>query len=82
MLVLQAFKSDSLVPWKIRNRWDNCVSLTRHMIYKKGNRCADKLANIGLSINSLVWRNDLPNIVRADYTRNRLRLPCFRFVNF
>lgn len=27
MLVLQAFKSVSIVPWRIRNRWDNCMIL-------------------------------------------------------
>lgn len=28
MLVPLAFKSVSLVPWRIRNRWDNCLALT------------------------------------------------------
>ena len=95
-LVMLAFKSSSFVPWNIRNRWKNCIDLTKQMnfivshIFREGNCCADSLANIGLSINSLVlmsinslvWMNDIPSQARADFFRNRLDLPCFRFVNF
>jgi len=87
MLVLLAFKFISLVPWRIRTRWDNCLSLSRQMnflvthIFREGNCCADRLANIGMSCNSFLWMNEIHLQVRADYIRDRLRLPCYRFVN-
>jgi len=87
MLVLLAFKSISLVPWIIRNRWDNCFALTRQMnflvthIFREGNCCANRLANIGMSCNSLLWMNEIHSQARADYIRNRLGLPYFRLVN-
>ena len=86
MLVL-AFKSVFLVPWTISNRWDNCLALTRQMnflvtrIFREGNCCADRLANIDISCNYIIWMNEIHTQVRIDYIRNRLGLPCFRFVN-
>lgn len=55
-LVVAAFKSSYIVPWKLRNRWFNCLDSIRSMrfyvshIYREGNTCADRLANHGLSI--------------------------------
>lgn len=46
-LVVAAFKSNSIVPWSLRNRWNNCVALTKSMnfhvshVYRKGNSCTD-----------------------------------------
>jgi ribonuclease HI len=88
LLVLQAFKSISIVRWRLRNRWDNRMILAENMnlivthIFREGNCCADKLANIGLTTDTFIWMDDIPIQVRADFTRNRLGLPCFRFVNF
>jgi ribonuclease HI len=50
-LVILAFKSNSVVPWSLRNKWENCLHLTHTMafcathIYREGNVCADILAN-------------------------------------
>ena len=58
ILIQFAFKSPSLVPYGLRNRWDNCLEVTRHMnvvlshVIREINCCADKLANFGLSTNS------------------------------
>nr|ABN09155.1 Polynucleotidyl transferase, Ribonuclease H fold [Medicago truncatula] len=77
-LAVLAFKSSNLIPWKIRNRWDNCMEYISNIaflithIYREGNVCADKFANIGLSLNSLVIYDTLPVEVRADYVQNRL----------
>ena len=55
-LVILAFKFISIVPWGLRNRWENCLKLTHNMrlcathIYREGNTCADNLANFGLSV--------------------------------
>ncbi|CAJ2657526.1 unnamed protein product [Trifolium pratense] len=61
MLVVLAFKSSKVVRWTLRNRWDNCLYLLSSMsllvthIYREGNHCADKLANLGLSLHSKAW---------------------------
>jgi ribonuclease HI len=55
-LVVLAFRKASLVPWKIRNRWNNCMHSITTMnflishIYRERNGCADTLANIGLTL--------------------------------
>ncbi|CAJ2628544.1 unnamed protein product [Trifolium pratense] len=56
-LVNLAFKSAHIVPWKFRNRWFNCLTLTKTMhfrathIYREGNCCADRMAALGININ-------------------------------
>ncbi|RHN79171.1 putative ribonuclease H-like domain-containing protein [Medicago truncatula] len=89
-LVILAFKSNSVVPWGLRNRWENCIHITHRMrfcashIYREGNICADSLANFGLSLSSLdlFWFDSIPDFVRREYNRNRLGMPNFRFVTF
>ena len=51
-------------------------------IYGDGNTCADTLANIGLNVNSFIWWQDVPNIIRFDVLSNMLGMPNFRFVSF
>ncbi|MCH81156.1 ribonuclease H protein [Trifolium medium] len=47
MLVVTAFKSSKIIPWQLKNRWDNCILLLASMnffvthIFRKGNTCAD-----------------------------------------
>jgi len=85
MLVTLAFKSPKLVPWQLQNRWENCIHLTYSMafmvthIYREGNHCADKLANIGLTSQTFTWWDHMPTQIGGDFTRNRLGLPYFRF---
>jgi len=68
MLVYLAFKSSKIVPWALRNRWDNCLFLLSRFnfhvthIYREGNHCADKIANIGLTLPSYSWFNTIPLI--------------------
>lgn len=84
-LVYLAFKSSKIVPWSLRNRWDNCLHLLSMFrfnvthIYREGNQCADKLANIGLSLSSHFWFPTIPSQIQADYVKDRLGLPNFRF---
>ena len=67
MLVTAAFKSIKIVPWHLRNRWQNCLHLCSSMsffvthIYREGNHCADKLADIGFSIQSQFWWDSIPS---------------------
>jgi len=53
-------------------------------IYREGNACADGLANFGLTLSSLdlYWFSDVPTFLRGEYIRNRLGMPCFRFITF
>lgn len=84
-LLVDAFKSEKGVPWKIRNRWRNCLIMTRQMnflvshIYREGNSRAHKFATHGLSINSFIWWDLIPSFIREDFNRNRFGLPWFRF---
>jgi len=85
MLVTLAFKPKSIVPWSLRNRWENCIHLTTSMsffvthVYREGNHCADQLANIGLSLNTFFWWNHIPHQITEAFARNKLGLPYFRF---
>jgi ribonuclease HI len=88
MLVLNAFKSTSTVPYSLRNRWNNCIFFLSRMnffvshIFREGNKCADTLANLGLSLppsSSHTWWSSLPAALFADFDCNRLGWPCYRF---
>ncbi|CAJ2641500.1 unnamed protein product [Trifolium pratense] len=85
MLVVNAFKSSKTIPWHLKNRWDNCLLLISSMnffvshIYREGNTCADKFANLGLSILTLNWWCNVPPHISDDFVRNRLGLPFYRF---
>jgi ribonuclease HI len=89
-LVNLAFKSKSVIPWCLRNRWQNCLFRLRNMrfvvshIYREGNACVDSLANLGLSFSSfdLFWSDIISDFIRGYYIRNRLGMPNFRFNTF
>lgn len=86
-LVVQAFQNPNMVPWNIRNRWINSIHITQSMsfmlthIYREGNHCADKLANLGLNVNQFTWLDHIHRGLADDFARNRAGLPCFRFIN-
>ncbi|GAU15840.1 hypothetical protein TSUD_236550, partial [Trifolium subterraneum] len=42
----------------------------------------DKLANIGLTVQTFTWWDDVHRALSMDFSRNKMGLPCFRFVNF
>ena len=50
-------------------------------IYREGNHCADKLANLGLSSPDLVWLTDVHTSIVEDFAKNKLGHPCFRVVS-
>jgi ribonuclease HI len=86
-LVVLAFRTTSLVPWKIRNRWNNCMHTITTMnflishIYREGNGCADTLANIGLTLVHPIFWNDLPQAIFECFSSDRLGRAKYRFVN-
>lgn len=85
MLVFLAFKSSKIVSWCLRNRWDNSMHLLTKFrfnvthIYREGNHCANKLANICLDLSSHFWFTGVPSQILADFVRNKLGFPNFRF---
>jgi ribonuclease HI len=84
-LAVLAFKSCNIIPWQLYNRWLNCMIMIISMnfvvshVYREGNHVADKLANIGLSLNAFTWWNIAPNVIWSDLARNRDGLPYYRF---
>lgn len=86
-LVANTFTNHYLIPWKLRNRWENCLNLTSNMnllvthVYREGNGCVDALANKGLNLNVFTVWLEIPAIIRGNSDRDRLGLPNFRFIN-
>jgi ribonuclease HI len=87
-LVVQAFKSKTVIPWAVRNRWENCLLMITQMnfmishIYREGNDIADSLANVGNSIDNVLYFNEPPSCILNSLYRNKLGLPSYRFTSF
>lgn len=84
-LIILALGNSDLVPWTLKNRWLNCVELTKGMrftfshIYREGNACADKLAEFGLLNLGFRWWDSIPDFIIEDFSQNRNGLPSYRF---
>lgn len=84
-LVVSVFSSISIVPWQQRNRWVNCLEITKSMnfrvshIFREDNSYADKIASLGFSVDRLHWWDTIPRIISEDFFRNRISLPNYRF---
>jgi ribonuclease HI len=87
-LLVLAFQKPTLVPWQLRNRWNNMQVMLRDMccimthIYREGNQVADCLANHGLTLQHLCIWNDTPDFINDYYVRNLLGMPSFRYISF
>ena len=77
---LMIFSNPLLVPILLRNRWHNTrnlgIQVISSHIFRKGNCCADYLANLG---HSEVWLDTLPHALTLDFFRDRCGLPNYRF---
>jgi ribonuclease HI len=86
-LVVMTFRSPQLVPWFLSNRWHNCIHTTLFMnsivshVFREGNFCADGLANVGLTLDNLTIRYEVPQIIRDHVTANKLGKPYFRVIH-
>jgi len=66
MLATLVIKSPHIVPWQLKNKWDNCLLMIGNMnlmithIFREGNHCANKIANLGLYVINFTWWNDAP----------------------
>jgi len=80
---LAAIKNHALVPVTLRNRWHNACSLGVQVIsshiYREGNVCADRLANMGHLVQGAVWLSSLPPAIGSNFFRDRCGLPSYRF---
>ncbi|CAJ2635777.1 unnamed protein product [Trifolium pratense] len=83
-VALLAFSNIEIVPWDLRNRWLTflaCgVTLQWSHIYREGNLCADKIANLGHAYNNLEWWESLPSLLRDDFLRDMLGIPQYRTI--
>jgi len=79
-LVVNALKIQSLVPWRLRNRWNNCMHIVSIMnfwvshVYREGNCCVGALANIDLTIDNLTILLEIPACIIGFYIQNMLGL--------
>lgn len=84
-LVVMAFSNGLDIPWKLQNRWSNCIGLVKTMnfnvthIYREGSVCADRLASYGLHHQGFTWWDSFPSFIGEEFGRNRLGLPNYRF---
>jgi len=80
---VNAFKNHSLIPIRLRNRWNNCIqvglfAICSH-IYREGNCCADIMAESGHGLNVTSWYHTMPASLAVDFAKDRHGLPNFRF---
>jgi hypothetical protein len=80
-----ACKNPSVVPWSICSRWLNCHALASSMnilvthVYREGNDVADSRADMG-HLSGLLYFNVPPLCILNSLSKNKVCLPCFRFV--
>lgn len=85
MLVILAFKSTSLVPWKIRNRWMNCLELLQRInfkisqIYREDNNCVNSIVSLSFDFFYFHWWDSIPNSISDNLYCNRICIPNYRF---
>jgi len=88
MLLPLAFKNSIMILWALRNKWLNCIEVTKRKnfiashIYREENICADGLANLGLMSNGFLWWQNVPNNIRKEVVKNMLGMPNYRFTTF
>jgi len=82
VLVTLAFKSHKLVPWqRLRNTCLNSLHICSSMsffvthVFREGTHCADKLADIGFSLQ--VWGDSIPREICWDFAKKRQGTICF-----
>ncbi|KEH33166.1 hypothetical protein MTR_3g026170 [Medicago truncatula] len=63
--------------WK--NLWLESVQVISSHIFREGNCCADKLANMGHSIQGTVWLSVSPPELHADFYKDHCDVPRYRF---
>jgi len=85
-LVSGAFTTRTKVSWMIRNWWNTCLNYCGKIrfkathIFREGNTCADKLANLGfIHRDYFHWYNRFPSSLFLEFFMNRYSLRICRF---
>jgi len=80
------FTTRTNVPWMLRNRWNTClnyygkISFMVTHIFREGNACTDKLANLGfIHRESFHWYNRLTSNLFLEFFMNKYSLPMYHF---
>ncbi|PRQ24992.1 putative RNA-directed DNA polymerase [Rosa chinensis] len=85
ILVVQYFTNPTLIPWRLRIAWYNCLYLTRMIHFKvshtfrEGNTVADALANHGALNEGYSWWDDVPTFIARPYGRDLSSMINYRF---
>ncbi|OIW20901.1 hypothetical protein TanjilG_25073 [Lupinus angustifolius] len=83
--VVDIFKGNKPVPWKLSNLMNKCNRVMMDMqvkvshIFREWNACADKLANFGVIYRMDHWWDSPPLFLLHEFHRNLLLLPNYRF---
>ncbi|XP_019434823.1 PREDICTED: uncharacterized protein LOC109341375 [Lupinus angustifolius] len=86
-LVVDMFKGEAEVSWKLAAKWCRCRTTLSSMdfhvshIFREGNACVDMLAKFGVNSKTFIWWNDIPSFIHYEFSRNWLALPNYRFKN-
>jgi hypothetical protein len=51
------------------------------LVYREDNVVADLLANIGLTLNTLLYMKNPPSCIIDSLSKNKLGMPSFRFMD-
>jgi ribonuclease HI len=84
-LVIKYFNSPSLIPWRLKIAWLNCIHLARQInirishIFREGNTIADKLANYGAVNEGSIWWRMLPGFLRPSFGNDLESRISYRF---
>ncbi|ESW24512.1 hypothetical protein PHAVU_004G137000 [Phaseolus vulgaris] len=84
-VILMAFKNSHIIPWKLRNRWLNCIERARSMsmhishIFREGKGCPHRLADYGTTCQDFHWWDNIPDFLNDVFFRERYNLPWYRF---
>lgn len=84
-IVVSAFSNPTLVPWKIKSNWTNCLNAIKKMkfvvshVFREGNTCADNLASFGVSSLCNTWWKSPPDFILRDFNQNRFGCISYRF---
>lgn len=76
-LVVLVAKRSKLVPWSLRNRWNNVKVILNRLnciifhTYREGNQAADSLANHGLTLNSINFWTVVPNFISSSFIKDK-----------
>jgi len=80
---MMIFLNSSLVLYLLQNIWHNArnlgVQVISSYIFREGNCCADRLANMGHAVQGSVWLDTLPAKLHMNFFHDRIGLRNYRF---